>query len=97
MCIFVFVLSTITRIFFMQTQRIIKNIYVFYRDGFRNMTVGVTLWTLVLIKLFIMFAILRVFFFPNYLNSNYDTNEDKANHVRNELIKNAHPVQPEKN
>lgn len=93
MCIFVFVLSTITRIFFMQTPRIIKNIYVFYRDGFRNMTVGVTLWTLVLIKLFIMFAILRVFFFPNYLNSNYDTNQDKANHVRNELIKNAHPVQ----
>ncbi|MBP1663838.1 MAG: hypothetical protein H6Q19_978 [Bacteroidetes bacterium] len=81
----------------MRTPRIVKNIYVFYRDGFRNMTVGFTLWAIVLIKLFIMFAILRVFFFPNYLNSNFDTKEDKADHVRNELIQKAHPVQPEGN
>lgn len=38
-----------------------------YYDGFRNMTLGRTLWTIILIKLFIMFAILKVFFFPNYI------------------------------
>lgn len=63
-----------------------RAVYIFFREGFGNMTVGRTLWMVVLIKLFIMFAILRVFFFPNYLNSKYDTKEEKADHVINELI-----------
>jgi len=50
------------------------------------MTVGKTLWLIVLIKLFIMFAVLRIFFFPNYLNSNFKDDQSKANHVRQELI-----------
>jgi hypothetical protein len=33
------------------------------------MTLGRTLWTIILLKLFIMFAVLKVFFFPNFLNS----------------------------
>ena len=31
------------------------------------MTLGRTLWAIILIKLFIMFAILKVFFFPDLL------------------------------
>jgi Na+/H+ antiporter NhaD/arsenite permease-like protein len=54
------------------------------------MTVGKTLWLIVFIKLFIMFAILRVFFFPNYLNSRFDNDKSKAEHVRNELVKELH-------
>ena len=50
------------------------------------MTVGKTLWLIVLIKLFIMFAVLRVFFFPNYLNSHYADEKSKAEHVRQELV-----------
>jgi hypothetical protein len=38
-------------------------VWELYRDGFRNMTIGRTLWGLIILKLFIMFAILRVFFF----------------------------------
>ena len=34
-----------------------------------------------------MFAILKVFFFPNYLNSHFKDEQSKANHVRLELIK----------
>ena len=34
-----------------------------------------------------MFAILKVFFFPNYLNSHFKDEQSKANHVRQELIK----------
>ncbi len=63
-----------------------RNVYDFFRDGFRNMTVGRSLWAVALIKLFIMFGILRVFFFPNYLNKNFDTEQEKADHVINELI-----------
>jgi hypothetical protein len=60
--------------------------YSFFRDGIRAMTLGKTLWVLVLIKLFIIFVVLRLFFFPNYLNSNFKDDQSKANHVRLELI-----------
>ena len=38
-------------------------VWEFYRDAFRNMTWGRTLVWLILLKVFILFAILRVFFF----------------------------------
>ena len=38
-------------------------VWQFYRDGFRNMTWGRPLVWLILLKVFILFAILRVFFF----------------------------------
>ena len=63
-----------------------RNIYIFYKEGFQNMTVGRTLWAVVLIKLFIMFAILKVFFFPNFLNSKFEKEEEKANYVNTELV-----------
>lgn len=49
------------------------------------MTVGRKLWLLIIIKLFIFFAILKVFFFPNVLSSRYDTDEERADAVRQEL------------
>lgn len=70
----------------MSTPRWLKNLYAFYKDGFKNMTIGRTLWAIVLIKLFIMFAILKVFFFPNFLNSKFETDEEKAGYVSSELI-----------
>lgn len=56
-----------------------------YVDGFRNMTVGKSLWAIILIKLFIMFAILRIFFFPDALGD-YDNNSQRADAVRTSLI-----------
>jgi len=38
-------------------------VWHFYRDSFRNMTWGRPLVLLILLKFFILFAILRVFFF----------------------------------
>jgi hypothetical protein len=37
--------------------------------------------------LFIMFAILKLFFFPNFLNSNYKTDQEKSDHIINEITK----------
>ncbi len=42
----------------------LKKVFRFYVDGFRSMTVGKTLWAIILVKLFIMFAVLKLFFFP---------------------------------
>jgi len=58
-----------------------KRIIGFYMDGFRSMTTGRTLWKIIFIKLFIIFAILKLFFFPNYLNTNFTTDAERADHV----------------
>ena len=76
----------------MEENMILKNnsiplkIWRFYMEGFRNMTLGKTLWAIILIKLFIMFFILRLFFFPNILQQKYDTDEERANQVIENLI-----------
>jgi len=70
----------------MRIPLFIHNFFSFYRDGFRGMTVGKSLWIIVLIKLFIMFVVLRIFFFPNYLKTNFNDDQSRANHVRQELI-----------
>lgn len=56
-----------------------------YYDGFRNMTVGKSLWLLILIKLFIFFVIIKWLFFPNILKENYHTDKERAEAVRTEL------------
>lgn len=41
----------------------VKRVVNFYVEGFRSMSLGRTLWAIILIKLFIMFAVLKLFFF----------------------------------
>ena len=60
-------------------------IYDIYADGFRNMKIGRTLWTIIIIKLIIIFAVLKVFFFPDFL-SEHATNGDKAEFVAGEMF-----------
>jgi hypothetical protein len=35
--------------------------------------------------LFVMFVILKIFFFPNFLKSNFNTDQDRSNHVLERL------------
>ena len=56
-----------------------------YVDGFRSMTVGKTLWIIIGIKIFIFFVIIKILFFPNFLSSKSDTDEGKAQYVREQL------------
>ena len=41
----------------------LSSVWRFYRDGFRNMTWGRPLVWLILLKVFILFAVFRLFFF----------------------------------
>lgn len=63
----------------------INKIIRFYADGFRNMTTGRSLWVLIIVKLVIIFGILKLFFFPNLLSRDYDTDEQRAEAVRTSL------------
>lgn len=74
-------------------KQTVINIWRFYVDGFRSMTLGRTLWLIILVKLFIMFFILRLFFFPNFLNTNV-IGEDKDDYVSRELIQRSLAPQP---
>ena len=49
------------------------------------MTLGRTLWAIIIVKLIIIFAILKVFFFPNFIGQHADEgHEDEF--VANELV-----------
>ena len=72
----------------MKRDSAIRQVFRFYMEGFREMRLGKTLWLIILIKLFIMFFILRLFFFPNYLGQ-FDTDAEKEEHVSGELIDRA--------
>ena len=63
-------------------------IFCFYLDGFRSMEIGKILWILILCKLFILFLVLKIFFFPRYLNR-FDTASEKEDYVSKELVERA--------
>ncbi|MCF0204979.1 MAG: DUF4492 domain-containing protein [Muribaculaceae bacterium] len=54
----------------MKKTNFLYKVYDLYADGFRNMTIGKTLWALIIIKLIIIFAVLKLFFFPDFIASN---------------------------
>ena len=67
-------------------MNIFHRIWKFYYEGFRTMsTWGKQIWVIILIKLVIMFLVLKIFFFPNFLNTNFSTEEQKSNHVLENL------------
>lgn len=61
----------------------------FYLEGFRGMTLGKTLWAVILVKLFIIFAILKVFFFPDFIGRNAEEGEE-ADYVSEQIIDRAY-------
>ena len=65
-------------------RRFARKVFDLYYDGFRNMTVGKTLWLVIAVKLFIIFVVLKVFFFPNFLSSHAEEGQE-ADFVANEL------------
>lgn len=63
----------------------LKKIWQFYYTGFKEMTVGKTLWAIILIKLFIMFFVLKLFFFKSDLRE-YNTVDEKSNKVIENIL-----------
>jgi hypothetical protein len=72
----------------LQTKHWLANFFRLYLDGFKEMTWGRVLWALIFIKLFVMFAVLRLFFFQPYLQGDEDA---KQQAVCRELIERASP------
>ena len=73
----------------MRKDSFLYRIFDLYYDGFRTMRLGKTLWAIILIKLFIIFVVLKLFFFPNFLKQN--AKGDEASFVATELTERAAP------
>jgi len=64
----------------------LKNIWNFYIASFRNLNKdGKRLALIIIIKLIILFGIFKVFFFRDFLDSRYDTDEQKSEHIIKQL------------
>lgn len=66
---------------------ILRKIYQFYYQGFKSMTIGKKLWIIISIKLIIIFFVLKIFFFPNFLKTNFKTDTERSNYVIKQLTK----------
>jgi hypothetical protein len=66
--------------------RPVSNVIRFYYDGFRNMSAwGKKVWIIIIIKLIIIFAILRLFFFNDFLQKNFDSDNQRSGYVLDQL------------
>ena len=75
------------RTIYMAKENFLSKVFHLYYDGFRSMTLGKTLWAIILIKLFIIFVVLKVFFFPNFLKQH--AGGDEPSYVAKELVDRA--------
>jgi hypothetical protein len=71
----------------MRKESFLYRVFDLYYDGFRSMRLGKTLWAIILIKLFVIFIVLKIFFFPNFLKQHAEG--DEAGYVATELTERA--------
>ncbi len=64
-----------------------QSVFYLYYDGFTNMRIGKTLWILIAVKLFVMFAIVKWLFFPNVLQENFATDAQRSQYILQQLTK----------
>lgn len=61
--------------------RFVLRIFNFYKEGFRNLTLGKTLWKIILIKLFIILVVLKIFVFDVNFNALFKDDASKSEFV----------------
>lgn len=67
-------------------NKMLKRVWNLYYEGFRNMPQwGKILWMIVIVKVLILFLVFKFFLMPDYLNTHYTSDQEKSNHVLNEL------------
>ena len=66
----------------------LHKMFSLYRDGFKNMPGwGRKMWLIIIIKLFIFFIIIKLIFFPDFLNTKFKTDQERSDYVLKQLTK----------
>lgn len=66
-------------------MQFLSKIFYLYYDGFRNMTLGKSLWLVIILKLLIIFGFLKIFIYDKSLKTNFQTQEEKSEFVSKNL------------
>jgi flagellar basal body-associated protein FliL len=66
---------------------ILKKIFYFYVDGFKSMKLGKSLWLLIVIKLFILLVVVKWLFFPNFLETHFESDSERSDYILEQLTK----------
>ena len=67
----------------------LRNVFLFYYEGFRTMSCwGKKVWLIIIIKLCIIFLLLRLFFFPDFLKSKFRSDRERSDYVIEQLTGN---------
>ncbi|MGB5918115.1 DUF4492 domain-containing protein [Arcobacter sp.] len=61
--------------------------FKFYIDGFKNLTIGKTLWKIIIIKVIIIVTLLNLYIYDKSINSEYKTTKEKINFVYKNITK----------
>jgi hypothetical protein len=65
----------------------VRGLFIFYYDGFRNMSAwGKKAWIIIVIKIIIIFLVLRLFFFPDLLKRDFRSDSERSTFVRNQIL-----------
>ena len=62
-----------------------KRIWLFYFEGFRSMKIGKKLWLLIAIKLFLLFVVIKWLFFPNILETHFNSDTQRSEYILEHL------------
>ncbi|AXH10410.1 DUF4492 domain-containing protein [Malaciobacter halophilus] len=65
----------------------LKSVFNLYYEGFRNLTVGKSLWKIVIIKLITILVILNIFVYDKSFKSEYKTEQEKQDFVFKNMTK----------
>ncbi len=65
-----------------------RRFFRFYYDGFRDMPGwGRKIWFILILKFFIIFAILKLFFFRDFNQTKFDNDRQRSEYVLDQLTK----------
>jgi hypothetical protein len=67
----------------------LKNVFMFYYDGFRTLSWwGKRVWIIIVIKVCIIFLLLKLFFFPDFLKTKFTDDSERSDYVIEQLTGN---------
>ncbi len=72
----------------MKKQSFVYRAFHLYYDGFRQMTLGRTLWAVILVKMAVIFLVLKLFFFPDYIKTHSQRGQE-SRFVSEQVLKRA--------